>query len=207
MKNALTIILAAFLSLTTFAAETSSLFVTGKTAPGIDNSTLRDVTADASGNSYVTGTVLAQGYNEIFIARYNAAGTLEWVKTASGGGHYGNNSYGIALDAQGNAYITGTFSGAAIFNNTQLTAPGTANMFVAKFDAAGNLVWVQQANGNGYENQVTGGDISIAQNGELIVTGQVVNMADFGGRTLSGNGNYAATYTANGKMVDVRMAN
>lgn len=205
MKNALTLIFAAFLSLASFAAETTSLFVAGKTAPGIENSTLRDVTADATGNTYVTGTVLAQGYNEIFIAKYDAAGTLQWVKAASGGGHYGNNSYGIALDAAGNAYITGTFSGSAIFNNKKLTAPGTANMFVAKYDAAGNLQWIQQANGNGYENQVTGNDISINQAGELVVTGQVVNMADFGGRSLSGTGNYAATYTANGEMVDVKM--
>lgn len=206
MKTTLLAIFTSVLSIGAFATTTNETtsFEAGKAAPGIENSTLRDLSSDAAGNTYVTGTVVNEGYNEVFIAKYNLSGDLEWVKAGNGGGHYGNNSYAITLDKEGNAYITGTFSGTAIFDSYTLQSQGVANMFIAKYDAAGNLQWVHQGNGNGYESQVNGNDIALSNN-VVVVTGQVVNQGSFDSRQVSGTGKYEAHYTMNGDLVSVAM--
>jgi hypothetical protein len=203
MKSILLAIFASVLSLTSFAANKAS-FTAGQPAPGIENSVLSDISEDAAGNSFVTGTVTSQGYNEVFIAKYDADGSLQWVKAGNGGGHYGNNSYSITLDEAGNAYITGTFSGTAVFDSYKLQSQGAANMFIAKYDAAGNIQWASQANGNSYESQVRGNEIAVA-NGELVVKGQVLNHAEFGSQSISGTGIYEAHYSTNGQLVSVAM--
>lgn len=205
MKTTILAIFAFILSINTFADTNNVLFAAGQAAPGIENSTLHAISSDAAGNTYVTGTLIKEGYNELFIAKYDFAGGLQWMQAADGGGHYGNNSYSISLDQEGNAYITGTFSGTAIFGAQQLKAKGAANMFLAKYDAAGNLQWVKQANGNGYESQVRGNEISLDKNGEVVVTGQVLNLGDFGTQQLAGTGNYEARYSTNGELVSVAL--
>lgn len=203
MKTSLLAILLTIFSFTSVIADNAS-FLTGEPAPGIENSTLRDISSDASGNSYVTGTVITEGYSEIFIAKYDAAGNLQWIKAGNGGGHYGNNSYSISVDAQGNAYITGTFSGVAEFGTESLRSQGVANMFIAKYDANGNLAWVKQAKGNDYESQVHGKEITFDGN-HLVVTGTIANEGDFGTQQVSGTGNYEAYYTSAGELVSVKL--
>jgi hypothetical protein len=51
---------------------------------------------------------------------------------------------GIAFDGQGDVYVTGIFQGTATFGTTTLTAPtspGNENMFLAKYDAGGNVLF------------------------------------------------------------------
>jgi Beta-propeller repeat len=59
---------------------------------------------------------------------------------------------GIAIDRRGNSYVTGFFSGTATFgageaNETELTASGGDDFFVAKYDRDGRLLWATQAGG------------------------------------------------------------
>src|SRR5688500_546542 len=61
----------------------------------------------------------------------------------------GDQGRTIASDASGNAYIAGYLTGTVDFDpgpgTTNLTsANGTNDAFIAKYNAAGNLVWARQ---------------------------------------------------------------
>ena len=69
-------------------------------------------------------------------AAHAAAGDLLWARSAGGSGwDYG---WGIAVDAAGNALVTGRFQGSATFgageaNETTLTSAGHNDIFIAKY--------------------------------------------------------------------------
>ncbi|MDO7875415.1 T9SS type A sorting domain-containing protein [Hymenobacter sp. ASUV-10] len=56
-----------------------------------------------------------------------------------------------AADNQGNVYMAGTFFGRAVFGSTTLVSAGAYDGFVAKYNATGAVVWVQQLGGTGSE--------------------------------------------------------
>ncbi len=77
-----------------------------------------------------------------------------------------------ALDAAGNVFVTGNFSGQVTFGSAQLTSAGSADVFVAKWNAAaGQWAWAVAGGGTGDD---VGYGIAVS-GGEVYVTGQVVN--------------------------------
>ena len=57
-----------------------------------------------------------------------------------------------AVDAAGNVYVAGDFSGTLQVGNTVLTAPGREGIFVAKWSSASrSFVWAQRAGGEGLD--------------------------------------------------------
>ncbi len=65
---------------------------------------------------------------------FTAAYEIGGLSIAAGGNQ-------VAIDAQGNTYVAGQFSGVATFGNTQETAPSDGEAFVAKFSPTGTLDW------------------------------------------------------------------
>lgn len=120
------------------------------------------VVADAAGNSYVVGsyysptirfdsaTLTNAGANgfDIFLVKYLPNGSVAWARTFGGTGN--DEGYGIALDAQGHIYICGYFDspsftiGPATFSNN-----GGEDLFLAKLDPSGQVIWAQNAGGAG----------------------------------------------------------
>ena len=111
------------------------------------------VAVDPSGNCYITGNFMITatfgsinltsksrpGFNDMFIAKLDATGHFLWVKQVEGEANLGNQ-YGIAVDASGNSYVTGSIGGAAIFGSTTLTGKG---VFITKLDTKGNFLWAK----------------------------------------------------------------
>ncbi len=116
------------------------------------------VVADAAGNAYVTGhyqstdakalgkTLPNAGDYDIFLAKYDPAGELLWIRTAGGKGYdYG---HGIVLDSKGDVVISGALAGEGKFGDTTANAGSTSRaIFWAKYDAAGGLRWVKTTSG------------------------------------------------------------
>jgi len=58
--------------------------------------------------------------------------------------------YAVVADAEKNIYIGGTFQGSVNFGTQTLVATHEDG-FIAKYDAAGNFLWVKQLEGSNYE--------------------------------------------------------
>ena len=121
------------------------------------------IVVDLSGNVYITGhfegtvdfdpgvgvaNLTSAGGWDIFFAKYNASGNYVFAKRIGGVGT--DESISIALDGNGNSYITGYFydtvdfdPGAGIAN----IISNSGQMFLAKYDTSGNFVFVKQMGG------------------------------------------------------------
>ena len=88
--------------------------------------------------------------SDALICHYDTAGKLLWSRVGQGPGiDYG---LGIATDGAGNAFLTGEFSEVFSLGGKSLRSRGSTDVYVAKFDTAGALVWLKQSGGSGSDN-------------------------------------------------------
>jgi len=118
---------------------------------------------------------------DAFVARYNASGTLAWVKRATSTGD--EEGYGIATFPDGTCVVTGYFTGEITFGagesgQTTLVPFGDQEVFVARYGTTGNVQWASQAGGT--SGVATGNDVTTFSDGSCAVTGWFVNGMDFG---------------------------
>lgn len=86
----------------------------------------------------------------------------------------GNSAYGshVVADASGNAYEVGTFTGTIQFDaGHTLTSAGEGDIFIAKYDPAGNLLWVQQIGGPNIDDNPDVTLATISGQVQVLVTG------------------------------------
>lgn len=156
-------------------------------AAGNNNDFGKGVKVDANGNVYVTGNfsgtadfggtnVTAAGSVDFFLAKYDANGTLLWV--FKGGGTGFDEGLDIALDPAGNPVVTGIFTGPATFGTNVLVGFGGQDIFLARFTAGGQLVWIQAMGGPALDN---GHGVAVDANGDIFLTGAFNQTATFGG--------------------------
>lgn len=156
-----------------------------------------NVAADGSGNVLVSGyywgdvdfgggTLTSAGDYDVFVAKFDSTGTHIWSK------RFGDASqqagYGLAVDGVGNVLLAGYIFGTVDFGGGTLTAPGSNNdIFVAKFDPAGNHVWSQNF---GDADPQFGYGIAVEPGGDAVVTGGFQGTVDFGGGPITSAGGY-----------------
>ncbi len=152
------------------------------------------VAVDASGNVYLTGSVVSTnfslgfpvgsdrlqtinggGASDVFVTKINAAGTaVVWSTYYGGSGD--DIGRGIAVDGAGKVYITGSTTG-SIPGRTHLfgTGGGTDAFVVAISSDANSLIYADQFGGPGEES---GNGIAVDPAGNAYVTGHT-NSANF----------------------------
>jgi hypothetical protein len=114
------------------------------------------------------GTLPCAGSVNMVVAKYSAEGTHLWSQCVEGvtGSVVGN---AVAVDeTTGEVVVTGSFTETADFDGWSLTSAGMSDIFVAKYDAAGELQWVEQSGGNSDDR---GHGIAVDGSGEVVVTG------------------------------------
>jgi len=157
-------------------------------------------------SGYVSGVVQLSGrefgsptaVKDIFVARLDAEGKLVWVRTA--GGESDGLSTGVAVDGQGNCYLTGMFQNKAVIGNTTLVSAGQYDVFVARFDADGKPAWAYSGGGKKIDY---GLGVATDSSGNCYVTGEFTDDVRFMGQHLSklgGRDLYVARFSPRGEM-------
>lgn len=137
-----------------------------------ENERANAVVVDTSGNVYITGRTaggldggtnasVGVGVGDAFLIKYDTSGARQWTKLL--GTSAEDEAYSVAVDAGGNIFIAGLTNGDLVGTNA-----GNSDMFVAKYDSTGTLVWTQQL-GNG-SNDVARG-VATDSSGNVYVTG------------------------------------
>jgi hypothetical protein len=180
---------------------------------GIDVGAGIDV--DSDGNVFVIGyfyetvtfgslSLTSTMVSDAFIAKYNTSGDVQWAKKIGGGGFdYGQ---AIEVDTDGGVYVAGTFEGTISIGGQNLNSKGFTDIFLAKFNKDGNALWALGAGGV-IDDYVTA--ITVAENGNVSITGSFQKSASFEGATLTSNGDsdlFVASYNPSGALQWVRGA-
>jgi hypothetical protein len=139
------------------------------------------LTLDTNGNCYVTGwfdgtnnfggvtlTNQSVGGSDIFVAKYNSIGALQWVQRA--GGTSINYGRAVGVDTNGNVYVTGSAYGPANFGSVNLTGSSGQNFFLAKYNNAGAIQWVKPSSGGSSDVYGIGLAVDGAGNSYAMVT-------------------------------------
>ena len=129
-----------------------------------------------------------------------------WANKAGGTNYEYCNSNSIAVDTNGNSYVTGYFNGSATFGIITLTSNGSYDIFVAKLDSNGNWLWAKQAGGINYD---CGNSIAVDASGNIYVTGRFRNTAIFDTTTVTGSNSndiFVAKLDSNGNWLWAKQA-
>jgi hypothetical protein len=141
------------------------------------------------GVNFGCGTINASMFfNEAMVVKLTPAGKCVWnnaFATASGN----SEASGVVVDASGNVYVVGYFSGDITFGGScGATFPnGAQDSFLAKLDPTGACVWVKHwgAPSMNATAQVTASAIAVDGSGNVIVTGTYQNTTlNLGGTTF-----------------------
>lgn len=213
MKKVLTLI---------FAFQMVVFYVVGQSfdwatpSGGGENDRAYAIATDSVGNSYVTGwftgsahfgdiVLNSEGGKDIYLAKYSNTGEVQWAKKAWGIAN--NSAAGICLDWDGFPIITGWFAENIHFGDIVLESRGSYDMFVARYNNEGNVIWARSAGGEGddYGNRVT-----TNMENDVLISGSFRYTAHFGeGSTITSAGNrdiFIANYSNAGNFHWVKQA-
>ena len=164
------------------------------------------MTLDTNGNCYVTGwfdgtnnfggvtlTNLSGGGQDIFVAKYNSTGALQWVQLAGGNSASQDVGRGVGVDTNGNVYATGGFYSPAAFGSFNMTTSAYEEFFLAKYNSTGAVQWVQQSTG-GYGVYGSGLTVDGAGNSYAVGVAENGTTITFGTTNLlnANTGDYSA---------------
>jgi outer membrane protein assembly factor BamB len=163
---------------------TSSTLVYSTYIGGTENDSGDGIAVDATGNAFLMGTTLSTnfpvmdplqavhaspGLHDAFLAKVSPTGNLLFSTFLGGDNEDGGND--VAIDSDGNAYVTGhTYSSNfPAFAPSQSPLHGSNDAFVAKINSAGTaLIYATLLGGSSYDN---GRDITVGNDGSAYVTG------------------------------------
>lgn len=155
-----------------------------------------DVCTDNLGNAYITGyfrstitfgsnSVTSAGADDMFLAKYNSAGTSQWA--VRGGGSLLDHGNGVHCDQNNNIYVTGFYYSTAIFGSFTLTPGGFNELFVALYNSSGAIQNIKGVNGPNYEE---GYCVYNDQRGSTYVSGMFGSTTGFGGIPMTALGTH-----------------
>jgi hypothetical protein len=126
----------------------------------------------------------SRGRADLFVARCDANGNFRWARHAGGAGS--DYPFAVAASGSGECFVVGAFfNGDALFENTalpaQTTRDGGCNLFLAKYDADGRLLWARRDGGGSAHMR----GCTVDKSGNLYVTGCFFGSTRIGKRSLS----------------------
>ncbi|MDP1727872.1 MAG: T9SS type A sorting domain-containing protein [Bacteroidota bacterium] len=146
---------------------------------------------DASGNIYLLGYCFSSMTFEgitlpvggTWMAKMNSSGNLIWLKRIIE--NIGSTTISICVKPDGKIFISGYFPGSRFWIGTDTIKtnanPGLPDIYLAAFNADGNLLWLKGVKGGKSGKNVKG--MKLIQN-RLLITGTYSEYAVFGSDSL-----------------------
>lgn len=187
-------------------------------AGGKDGDKVQSITLDGLGNIYVAGEFedtsywgpimkVAEGGNNMFVARYDTSGNVQWVRSLGTVNPSHTRGYGVTCDVHGNVYVAGGTLGDTYYDgNFLFTSAGDYDGLVISFDPNGTFRWATRM-GGGDSDKARGVVSDMGSN--IYVTGYYSGNADFSGTSLPGHGHtdiFIAKYDTSGLLQWVTQA-
>ncbi len=139
----------------------NSVWMQTYNGPGNGNDYGNAIALDNTGNVYITGGSDSPSfYIDYVTIKYNESGTQQWVSRYNGPGNGDDFAVAIAVDNQGNSYITGL-------------STGTSNYYdyaTIKYNTNGDTAWIRRYNGPG-DRDDRAWSIAIDNHGDVYITG------------------------------------
>lgn len=173
----------------------NELWVARYGGPGDGDNTATALAVDGEGNVYVTGQSISQeGYLDYATIKYDSEGHEIWVARYNGPGNNVDGADALAVDNEGNVYVTGNSRG----------NKGHDDYATIKYDTNGNQLWVAR-----YDNGSSTA-LAVDNTGNVYVTGFSRAGDDLHYATVkydsNGNQLWASTYNAQGVRDDIAYA-
>lgn len=128
--------------------------------PGNDLDVATAVALDTNGNVFVTGYSTGSGGDYDYTTiKYSGAGVPLWTNRYNGPGNGGDQAHAVAVDTNGNVFVTGNASSAS-----------SSDFGTIKYSNAGMPLWTNRYNGPG-NNADGAGAIALDTSGNVFVTG------------------------------------
>ncbi len=118
------------------------------------------------------------GVYATFVARFRPDGSVAWVRPVAAG--LPGTRRGVAVDPAGNILVGGDFRGSLTLGSQTVDARGYGNVFVAKFDPAGNPLWVTAAGGDDPQRSDGLGAVAVDREGNVVSCGEYYGEGIFG---------------------------
>ncbi len=150
----------------------------------------------------LTNTLSAVGFADVFITKCDSAGSFMWAKRI--GGFQSEEPRAMALDAEGNIYITGIFNGTCDMNpgaaTNNVVSLGNTDIFMVKLDANGNYQWSKSIGTTVAESALA---MAVDTSGSVYVGGFFGNLGGAFGVTMDMDpGNGVSNVSTSGNIND-----
>ncbi|GAB3835801.1 SBBP repeat-containing protein [Hymenobacter jeollabukensis] len=143
-------------------------------------------------------TYASRGGYDIVVARYSPQGAFEWAQQLGGAGD--DIPYGGAVDALGNFYLSGAFTGPAQLGAFTAAGFGDYDAFLTRYSSLGTQQWLQTAGGPGPDFY---GNLALDAQSNVYLASNFSNTAQFGSQTLTSAGSrdaLVAAYSPQGQL-------
>jgi hypothetical protein len=156
------------------------------------------VSLDHLGNIYVVGYTYGSligpnaGLADGFIAKYNEGGDLLWTRQFGTPGY--DFAFSVAADTLGNVFVSG-----GVYASQDAWNAGNQDIFIDKFDAAGNQIWTRQL---GTTANDVGGSSWLDNLGDVYFAGYTSGA--LGGPNLGGSDAVVGKYDGGGSLLWIK---
>ncbi|MCZ2276404.1 MAG: SBBP repeat-containing protein [Bacteroidia bacterium] len=133
--------------------------------------------------SFGTTTLSMVGYTDSYITSYDTAGTFVFAKRI-GAPFSSVYARSIAADNVGNMYVCGYYIYQVIIDGQTIQSVGLTDIFLAKMNSTGNLIWLVSAGGTSFDEP----SAIYFHNNKIYMTGYFVGTSTFGTHSITATG-------------------
>ncbi len=122
------------------------------------------------------------GFNDVFLVQHQAASLLQNWSESFGGGVGFHSTTGLAAANDGDAFLSGQFSGTITIGTSTITATSNSDFYLARYNDDGTVVWVNHV---AIAGSAQNGGIDVDAQDNVYMIGDFDFLAHFGTDSLT----------------------